>query len=326
MSERICQVEKPPKRHIALRLLKCCVIALIVAALPIAGVFYFNVYLPQGKGPAGPNVPAEPFSRIWSDKKVVLLGIGDSITDGVSARKGFSYFERLVKNPAGDSPDMLSKNLSAVFPNLTATNIASLMTTSIQHLVALEWLRRRTEDVLGIVVMTTGNDDIMHSYGQHPPIEGAMYGATVEQALPWLDNFQQRLDEIVMQLMHIFPGGCHIFLANIYDPTDGTGNTSEWLTGLPAWPECVAIRDSYNLSIKKCAEKFDNVHLVDIHTLFLGHGMHCRKFWTKNYRRNDPTCWYQSNVQDPSERGYDAIRRAFLLEMIKVFDKPQSAE
>jgi hypothetical protein len=45
---------------------------------------------------------------------VLLLEIGDSITYGFGAQYGFSYFDRLVKNPAGDSPDMLGKNLSLV--------------------------------------------------------------------------------------------------------------------------------------------------------------------------------------------------------------------
>ena len=84
-----------------------------IVVLPISGVVYFNIYLPQGKGPAGPDVPAEPFRHIWSEQKVLLLGIGDSVTDGFGARDGFSYFDRLIKNPASDSPDMLGKNLVA---------------------------------------------------------------------------------------------------------------------------------------------------------------------------------------------------------------------
>ena len=56
-----------------------------------------------------------------------------------------------------------------------------------------------------------------------------------------------------------------------------------------------------------------------MHTTFLGHGIHCRKFWIKNYRLHDPTYWYYLNIEDPSERGYDAIRRLFLNEIVKVF-------
>ena len=123
-----------------------------------------------------------------------------------------------------------------------------------------------------------------------------------------------------------FPGGCAIFLANIYDPSDGTGHTAEWLTGLPAWPDGLKILDAYNKIIAECADKYENVHLVDIHTLFLGHGIHCRKLWIKNYHWKDPTYWYYLNIEDPSERGYDAIRRVFLVEMVKVFADVNSVE
>jgi hypothetical protein len=107
-------------------------------------------------------------------------------------------------------------------------------------------------------------------------------------------------------------------LANIYDPSDGTGNTNRWLTGLPYWPDGLLILAEYNKIISQCAEKHNNVHLVDIHSSFLGHGIHCKKFWLKNYRFNDPHYWY-SIIEDPNQRGYDAIRRLFLLEMVRVF-------
>jgi hypothetical protein len=311
----------PQKPKRGFRFVKCVIIAVALAAVLIGGIAYFNIYLPQGKGPAGPDVPAEPFKHVWSQRKALLFGIGDDITDGSSVQEGFSYFQRLVKNPADDSSDMLDKNLSAVFPNLTTTNVASSWTSSIHHHPPLEMMAKNPEDVLGIVVMTTGCNDILHSYREKPPAEGAMYGATIEQALPWLDNFQKRLDEMVTQIKYLFPGGCHIFIANIYDLTDGTGDVSTWFTRLPAWPDGLAILEGYNEIIKECADKYDYVHLVDIHKTFLGHGIHCRKFWIENYCWRDPTYWYQSKAQDPSanERGHDAIRRLFLNEIIKVF-------
>ena len=72
----------------------------------------------MGSGPAGPDVPIEPFQHVWSQQDVLLLGIGDSITVGVGASKGFSYFERLLKNPQQGCEDMMGKDLSSVFPKL----------------------------------------------------------------------------------------------------------------------------------------------------------------------------------------------------------------
>jgi len=61
------------------------------------------------------------------------------------------------------------------------------------------------------------------------------------------------------------------------------------------------------------------VHLVDIYTPFLGHGIHCRQFWRAHYSRKDPHYWFHANLEDPNDRGYDALRRLFLNEMVKVF-------
>ena len=301
------------------RLLRCFVIAVIIFVAGTSGFLYFNIYfLFVGYGSAGPDVPAEPFKQIWSEQDILLLGIGDSITDGYGASKGFSYFERLIKNPEGDSEDMLGKNLSIIFPKLTTRNIAVSGSTSSEHFKRIQSLELQPSEVLGIVVMTTGGNDLIHDYGRTPPKECAMYGATLKQARPWISNFEKRLDEMIVGIKKKFLGGCHIFLANIYDPSDGTGNTTTWITGLPAWPDGLLILKAYNKIISQCADKYDNVHLVNIHDSFLGHGIHCKKFWLRHYCFSDPHYWY-SIIEDPNDRGYDAIRRLFLIEIVKVF-------
>ena len=140
-----------------------------------------------------------------------------------------------------------------------------------------------------------------------------MYGATMEQASPWITRFQHRLEQILSTVTNRFPGGCEIFIANIYDPTDGAGDIER--AGLPAWRDGIAIVAAYNQVIKDCAEKHPNVHLVDMHGAFLGHGLHCTPVWRPHYEASDPHYWYYGNLEDPNERGYDAIRRLFLLEM-----------
>jgi hypothetical protein len=298
-------------------LVKYIITVLFVVVIIAGGIVYFNIYLPQGEGAAMPEVPAEPFKHIWSEKKMLLLGIGDDITSDSGVKEGFSYFQRLVRNPSGDSPDMPGKNLSKVFPNLTNTNTASSWSTSINHLEGFTMAQINPQDVYGIVVLTTGLNELLHSYGKEPPNERAMYGATIEQAASWIDNFQKRLDEMIKFIGYIFPGGCQVFIANIYDPTDGTGFTNNWITNAPAWPDGLVIHEAYNRIIQDCASKYDNVHVVDIHKTFLGHGIHCSRGGLGNGRN----CWYQTRAADPgaNERGHDAIRRLFLNEMIKVF-------
>ncbi len=46
----------------------------------------FHFHLPEGEGPAGPAVLLEPFEQ--TERKVLLLGVGDSVTAGLGSRRG----------------------------------------------------------------------------------------------------------------------------------------------------------------------------------------------------------------------------------------------
>ena len=281
-----------------------------------AAALYFQSARPIGGGPAGPPVVRASFAQPWSRRPVLLVGLGDSVTAGFGARNGYSYFDRLVKNPADEFPELDHLCLSTVLPKLVATNLAVSGSTS-SEVIARQLASFPTNDpsVRGIIVMTTGGNDIIHNYGRTSPREEAMYGATWDQARPWVENYARRLDEMVAQIKGRFPGGCDIFLANIFDPTDGQGDTEH--AGLPAWADASKILDAYNQTIKDCAARHTEVHLIDMHHAFLGHGIHCTQFWREHFDRHDPHYWFYFNLEDPNERGYDVIRRLFLIEMEK---------
>ncbi len=112
-----------------------------------------------------------------------------------------------------------------------------------------------------------------------------------------------------------FPGKCVIFLADIYDPTDGVGDAPS--VYLPTWLDGLKIHAAYNEIIHRAADQRANVFLVPLHQAFLGHGSHCRQFWRATYRAEDPHYWYYYNIEDPNDRGYDAIRRLFLNTIIE---------
>ncbi len=314
-------LELPAKRSGSGKRLKKLV---LIGAFLFAGLWgfkYFWLEHPVGSGPAGPPVPQEAFASVWSHRDVLLVGLGDSVTDGLGAQPGSnSYFNRLVKTTNDDTAEIAGLCLSSVLPNLRHENFARSGTTSIE---ALEYLiplvQVQPEQTFGIVVMTTGGNDIIHSYGRQPPEEGAMYGASYAEAKPWIDNFRQRLGRILDEIELRFPGGCEIFLGNIYDPTDGVGNAV--LSGLPRWPDALQIHNEYNSIISDVCEMRTNVHMVDIRSAFLGHGIYCRQFWNKHYRSEDPTYWYWDNFEDPNNRGYDAIRRLFLNEIVSAVPK-----
>lgn len=313
----------PAKSGQQKRLVWLAVFGLVVIG---AGLLYryFWYARPVGSGPAGPTVPAERFEHsrehehehYWSDRKVLLVGIGDSVTAGYGASPGMGYFDRLVDNPRNEFAEMEGRCLSAVLPNLMHRNLALSASNSLECLDELvPKLGVQDEDTFGVIVMTTGGNDIIHHYGRSEPREGGMYGATWDQAQPWIANFRARLDSIIDKIDEKFPGGCQFFIANIYDPTDGVGDVEH--AGLPRWPDGLKILDEYNRIIAAAAnsERHKNVRLVDVHGLFLGHGIHCLKFWLPHYDAKDPHYWYWDNLEDPNDRGYDALRRLFLKEM-----------
>lgn len=284
--------------------------------------FAFFQWRPVGSGPA---VPSELFQHVWSDRDVLLFSIGDSVTAGLgAASREHSYFNRLLRNPVDEYEDMRGRCLSTVFPHVESLNLAVSGSTSLMH---IETLRNRLdiqpETTFGIVVMTTGGNDLIHNYGRMPPKEGAMYGATLEQAKPWIANFEERLNAMIELIDARFPGGCDIFLADIYDPTDGVGDAPSVF--LPPWPDGLKVHAAYNRVIHECAAARPNVHLVPMYETFLGHGSHCAQFWRSTFRWEDPHYWFYYNIEDPNDRGYDAIRRVFLLKMIEVLGKSELA-
>jgi lysophospholipase L1-like esterase len=292
---------------------------LLVGAILICGAaFYLHFWQsrPVGEGPAGPAVSKEAFSKIWSTNEILLVGLGDSVTAGFGARRGYSYFDRLIANPTNEFDNMRGICLKAVFPNLRYTNLAVSGSTSAEHAEKqIPKLPTANSNIMAIIVITSGGNDLIHNYGRTPPREQAMYGATFEEAKPWIASFSQRMDSMIDQLEKHFYGKCEIFIADIYDPTDGQGDIQR--TGLPEWKDAAQILAAYNEIIHGAAQKDRHVHVIKMREGFLGHGIHCTQFWSRTYDSKDPHYWYYVNLEDPNERGYDALRRLFLIEMQK---------
>ena len=77
------------------------VLALVVVMLMSVGYLGYRFHLvtrvlPMGDGPAGPAVSRELFDTTWSERKVVLVGIGDSITCGLVLRPSAIIFPCLL--------------------------------------------------------------------------------------------------------------------------------------------------------------------------------------------------------------------------------------
>ena len=317
--------ENPEKKRKWYSIRKQVLLIPLVFVLIIAFVAWWY-HLPVGEGPAGPSVPAEPFQKVWKEQKVLIVAFGDSISTGFGGKRG-GYIGRLMK-AKDDVEDMKGKNLSRVFPNLELQNFACNAACSISTLNGqLPPLKKQSPDVFGIGLVTVGGIDLIHNYGKAKPQDGAIYGARYEEAVKYGKKFRKRLEKLLDGIKERFPGGCEIFLANIYDPTDTIGDIENvhpllrMVMKLPPWPDGLKILKLWNQHIQEAADARDFVHVVDIYSLMLGHGIHCRDTSNPHYRPKDPHYWYYFNLEDPNHRGYDAIRRVFLLKMIDVFYK-----
>jgi lysophospholipase L1-like esterase len=289
--------------------------------LGIACYFLIGRYWhPVGSGPAGPSVSLDSFQRTWSTNQFALVGLGDSITAGFGALGKHGYFDLLIQNDDAKWPDMQGRDLKHVFPHLTACNLSVSYTVLEEHLRdQLPSIASFPTGVHGIVVITAGGNDLIHNYGRSAPRDGAMYGCTYAQALEWKPSFARKLKTLIDGVIAHFPAGCDVFLGNFYDPTDGVGDIQRANLLLPAWPEGLKVLPVFNGVVADTCNSYTNVHLVDFHAAFLGHGIHCRDSRNPYYRKEDPHYWYFMNLEDPNNRGYDAIRRLFLIEMSKVY-------
>ena len=115
----------------------------------------------------------------------------------VRAVPSHTFFNRIIKNPDDEFEQMQGVCLSAVLPNLTAENFAISGSESSTHWDLIQETLPTYQDVFGIVLMTTGGNDLIHSYGRSPPRECAMYSATLQQAEPWIESFRIRLGQML---------------------------------------------------------------------------------------------------------------------------------
>ena len=105
----------------------------LVGALLIAsalGYLHFRYARPVGQGPADRKYPENAFGHPWTTRHVLVVGLGDSVTAGFGARKGYSYFDKLIRNSPDESEQMDGICLEAVLPNLSFTNLAVSGSTS----------------------------------------------------------------------------------------------------------------------------------------------------------------------------------------------------
>ena len=114
----------------------------------------------------------------------------------------------------------------------------------------------------------------------------------------------------------LFPTPPRLLVTNVPDPSDGVGDVAELITSFfpfegadQVTPElALELIAGFNTVIAEEAAAA-GAELVDLHSVFLGHGYHSDDEAAPHYVSADPTRWY-STVIDPNLRGAHEIRRA----------------
>lgn len=250
-------------------------------------------------------------------KKVILFGFGDSVSCSNKYGNGgivqdFGYFTQLGSHIKGFSEIKTIADDISIIQN---------------HYDSLKRIKYPyPKDIFAVITFTTIGNNFLHPFGivgrkggpnkQHFKVpdnlevnEAELYGVSIKDLKliygPLLRNY---LELIYAELKRIFPGGFHLFIANIYDPTDGTGRFDEiHFNGkknrLPYRKEGLEILNYINLNIiNDFANSHSNASLVDSNKALLGYGI--KKYGTDQY------CYMNSIFEDPNEFGSKKIMKA----------------
>ena len=263
--------------------------------------------------------------------KLHVAGFGDSVTDGYCSSSGKDYVSLLVTNDDAAYPGWAGKDLSSHFASVSLTNASISGSTSCDY--SPEALRSYIQNYLAtntfdadktVVVITLGGNDLIEPYGCSASADCAAFCSSLSEATPWASAYKARMTSFIQVFYQEIPGDVEVFLANIYDPTDGIGDIENAVISsggssysLPAWPDGLQVHGMYNDMVADIATT-TGAHLVDMHAAMLGHGIHFDDPTNPYYDSTDPSYWYCANLEDPNDAGYHAIRGAFYSELASV--------
>lgn len=243
-----------------------------------------------------------------------VVGFGDSVTAGFCAYTGYGYVDLLVQNKDADYPEYKKRDLTHHYGDVILNNRAISGTTSCDYTASAIRAAIGSESIPDadqtVVLTTLGGNDLIHDYSCNNPHECSAYCSTLADAQSYAANYKARMKTFFDVFKTELPN-TEIFLANIYDPTDGVGDIENAPIPLPPWPDGLEVLALYNQTISELAAEDEHVHLVDMRAAMFGHGMHHDDPANPGYDAADPSYWYCYNLEDPNERGYHEIRSMF---------------
>ena len=250
-----------------------------------------------GPGPGnGGNDSGTPTASSNFKTHVIL---GDSISD--RGGMGPFYYDLLDHNDDNAWPDYKGKDLSTklgsdikVVKNSKAGATSIGLTSQVKGLPT-------TLDSPVVVTITIGGNDVQNALGSI-----VLSGNDTQQRTSFTNNLDSSLAELTKPGRFGDGVVVKVLLVNIYDPSDGTGNfkfangqscgqpLSLWNKGMTD-PYLTPWEDAMTTVVAK----YPVVKLLDLRTLFHGHGV------------PSMDTWFVSDCIHPNHLGHNALRGIF---------------
>lgn len=254
-----------------------------------------------------PVVTPDPDVQSWSPasfppaqaERIVYLG--DSITAGFGISTVENRYSKLLRdNNDARWPDFMGDDLTARYGELEVVDVSR------SGAETPDLIDRQIPDLAGrgpfpghsLVFITIGGNDLVG--GLTSPGALANVPAEVEA------NIEAAVDE----LNAVLTGGASILITNIYEPTDGEGQTNACFFGLRVDSAEPALDDANGRTLALAQDK--GFAWVDLRAHFKGHGFNHDRTTIDAYDEADPTLWLQDDCIHPTPRGHHEIRRLFL--------------
>ncbi len=238
-----------------------------------------------------------------SPARVVYLG--DSITAGNGASTPMlTYVHLLKKNDDDVWPDSAELDLTGLFgelPDIVDVSLAGATTSSMVSQQLPNLTEELGDSVAGstVVIVTIAGNDV-----QRLLYNTSGTDAAIETILEKLGDLYDYFEDAER-----FPDGAFIYLANVYEPSDGVGQADECFYGMNL-EKVLPSLDAVNAATRAQAEE-RGVAWIDLRGHFLGHGFNGDDSENVYYEVDDPSLWFADDCIHPNDRGHHELRRLF---------------
>jgi lysophospholipase L1-like esterase len=228
-----------------------------------------------------------------ADRPRYYVSLGDSISiDAYAGGTGCGAPALLYQNRDDLFPEWQGRDLKSVLPTIRliprAMDGATSATVRYVQLPQLLEMGVRPE----FVTVTMGGNDLLQCFGNDEAAEAAHLA------------LREHGGVVLHRLRTLMGADGPILLGTIYDPSDGTGDSSA--VQMMAWPTALAWLHRFNDTLKELAATY-GATLTDIHDRFLSHGITVGRPAQEEPRPTNRELYY-CGVIEPNGWGAGAIR------------------